>query len=155
MSFEALPRLDPMILEATPFLNFSGTCSHAIELYQAALDAEVEARVGWEPAMFDDGKVPDTMTDGVMYARLLMGKVPLEMSDVPPHVSVTAGSNHTVNLHLTDPDELDRRFAILAEGGTVSLPPENMFWGARFATLVDRFGISWSLHCQLTDPSAG
>lgn len=150
MSFEAPVGLLRVIIEATPFLNFNGDCHEAIALYQKALDAEVQDRRGWDPAMFDGGEVPEAMKNGVMYARLQMGKVPLEMSDVPPHMKVQPGSNHTVNLHISDPEELDRRFELLAQGGKVEMAPENMFWGARYGKLVDRFGISWSFHCQLT-----
>ncbi len=142
-----------MIIEATPFLNFNGNCDDAIKLYRAALGAEVEARMPWSPEMFDDGNVPDAMKNGVMYARLLLGKVPLEMSDVPPHMTVETGTNQSVNLHISEPGELDRVFEALGEGGTARMPPENMFWGARYGALTDRFGIRWSLHCQLADMS--
>ncbi len=137
-----------MIAEATPFLNFNGDCHEAIALYSAALGAEVVDRRPWDPAMFG-GELPKGMENGVMYARLTIGEVPLEMSDVPPNMTVEPGSNLSINLHITDPDELDRCFNALAEGGTVAMPPENMFWGARFAKLIDRFGVSWSMHCQL------
>ena len=140
-----------MIQEATPFLNFNGDCHTAIELYEKALGATVEARMPWAPEMFDGGVVPENMKNGVMYARLKMGTVPLEMSDMPPTMKAEPGSNTSVNLHISDPKELDRCFAALAEGGTVLMPPENMFWGARYGKLVDRFGISWSMHCQLSE----
>jgi len=139
-----------MIQEATPFLNFNGDCHQAIALYQKALDAKVADRRGWEPAMFDGGKVPEGMEDGVMYARLMMGEVPLEMSDVPPHFKVEPGSHLSINLHISDPDELDRRVELLAQGGKVEMPPETMFWGGRMAKVIDRFGVSWMFHCQVT-----
>ena len=101
--------------------------------------------------MFDGGKVPEAMKDGVMYARLKVGQAALEMSDVPPGMSLEVGSSMCVNLHISDPDELDRCFAGLAEGGKVIMPPENMFWGARYGKLADRFGVMWSFHCQLPD----
>lgn len=96
------------------------------------------------------GEVPEEMKGGVMYARLKMGSVPLEMSDAPPAMPLQPGNNMAVNLHISDPDELDRCFALLSEGGKVYEAPTTMFWGARFATLVDRFGIRWMLHCQLS-----
>jgi len=138
-----------MISEATPFLNFNGDCHAAIALYEEALGAKVVDRRPWDPAMFDGGVLPESMKNGVMYARLTVGEAPLEMSDVPPGMTVEPGSNLSINLHLTDPEELDRRFAALSEGGTVSMPPENMFWGARYGKLTDRFGVSWSMHCPL------
>lgn len=138
-----------MIFEATPFLNFNGVCSDAIALYARALGAVVADRRGWDPAMFG-GELPEAMKDGVMYARLRIGDVALEMSDVPPNMTVEAGTMASINLHLDDPDELDRVYSALAEGGTRSMPPENMFWGARFGKLTDRFGVQWMFHCQLT-----
>lgn len=150
MSFELPCGLLDMIEEATPFLNFGGDCHQAIALYQKALGAEVVDRRGWDPAMFEGGQVPEAMKDGVMYARLLLGKAPLEMSDVPTPMKVRPGTNLSVNLHFSDPDELDRRFELLSEGGTIEMAPETMFWGGRFAKLVDRFGISWMFHCQVT-----
>ncbi|MCA9571561.1 MAG: glyoxalase/bleomycin resistance/extradiol dioxygenase family protein [Myxococcales bacterium] len=137
-----------MITEATPFLNFNGDCHEAIALYGRAFGATVVDRRGWDPAMFG-GELPPGFDNGVMYARLTVGSVPLEMSDVPPGMTVEAGSNLCVNLHVTEADELDRCFAVLAEGGNVVMPPEDMFWGARYGKVVDRFGIAWSLHCQL------
>lgn len=137
-----------MIQEATPFLNFNGDCSKAIALYESALGAVVEDRRGWEPAMFG-GEVPANMKDGVMYARLKVGAVPLEMSDVPPPMRVEPGSMASINIHTDDPKELDRIYEALSEGGQATMPPENMFWGARFGKLTDRFGVNWMFHCQL------
>jgi PhnB protein len=139
-----------MIQEATPFLNFSGECHEAIALYEKALGATVVDRRPWDPAMFDGGVVPEAMKNGVMYARLQIGSVPLEMSDMPPTMKAIPGTNLSINLHLSDPNELDKCFAALSEGGSVAMPPENMFWGARYGKLTDRFGISWSMHCQLS-----
>lgn len=138
-----------MIREATPFLNFDGDCRKAMALYESALGAVVKDVMPWAPEMFDDGVVPEAMEGGVMYARLLMGEVALEMSDVPPDAPLDGGSQMSVNLHFDDPEELDRCFAALAEGGQVLMAPENTFWGARFGRLVDAFGIPWMLHCQL------
>lgn len=138
-----------MIREATPFLNFNGDCGQAMALYERALGATVDDRRPWDPAMFEGTAVPEAMQDGVMYARMSLGAVPIELSDVPPGTTVAAGTNTSVNLHFDDPDELDRCFAALAETGTVQMPVETMFWGARFGKLVDEFGIQWMFHCQL------
>lgn len=142
-----------MIQQANPFLNFNGDAKQAVALYESALGATVVASMPWDPNMFEGGKVPDNMADGVMYAMLKLGAAQIELSDVPPGMTVTPGSNTTVNLHIDDAAELDRMFAGLAAGGQVQMPPENMFWGARYGKLTDKFGINWSLHCQLEDPT--
>lgn len=32
-------------------------------------------------------------------------------------------------------------------GGTVTVPPQDMFWGAYFGSLRDRFGVQWMPNC--------
>lgn len=40
-------------------------------------------------------------------------------------------------------DEATRRFAALAEGGTVTMPLAESFWAQTFGMLTDRFGVPW------------
>lgn len=50
----------------------------------------------------------------------------------------------TVTLHL-EVDDCDAAVARAeAAGATVSMPPEDAFWGARYARIVDPYGHSWS-----------
>lgn len=141
-----------MIQNLNPFLNFNGTARKAMDHYCKVLGATVEAVMPWDPEMFEDG-VPDEMKDGVMYAKLKVGEADLELSDMPPHLTADRGTNTHIILHVTDPTELDAAFKALNEGGgEAEMPPEDMFWGARYAKVRDRFGISWALHCQIEQP---
>jgi PhnB protein len=45
--------------------------------------------------------------------------------------------------------ETDRLFAAFGEGGKVTMALQNMFWGAYFGMLIDKFGISWMFNCEL------
>ncbi len=38
-------------------------------------------------------------------------------------------------------------FLALAEGGTVTMDLQDMFWGAYFGALTDRFGVQWMVNC--------
>jgi PhnB protein len=31
----------------------------------------------------------------------------------------------------------------------VTMPLQDTFWGARFGMLIDKFGVSWMLNCEL------
>lgn len=140
-----------MIQTLNPFLNFNGTCRKAMDLYAEVLGAEVVDIMPWAPEMFE-GDVPANMKDGVMYAKLKIGASELELSDMPPHMKAERGSNTHVILHVGDPAKLDAIYEALGAGGEPEMPPEDMFWGARYAKLRDRFGISWALHCPLEAP---
>jgi PhnB protein len=53
-----------------------------------------------------------------------------------------------VHLNL-EPDtraEADRLFNALAAGGEIDMPLQDMFWGAYFGSLTDRFGIRWMVN---------
>ena len=38
-------------------------------------------------------------------------------------------------------------------GATATMPPANMFWGARYGKLIDPFGHHWSVSHQLEEVS--
>jgi uncharacterized protein YndB with AHSA1/START domain len=41
-----------------------------------------------------------------------------------------------------------RLFRELSEGGEVTMPLQDMFWGACFSSFRDKYGINWMLNCQ-------
>lgn len=57
------------------------------------------------------------------------------------------GNNVSINLEPDTRAETDRLFAALAEGSTVEMPLQEMFWGAYWGTLADRFGTRWMFNC--------
>ena len=50
-------------------------------------------------------------------------------------------------LGTNDAAEAERVFNRLADGGNVEMPLADMFWGAKFGMLTDRFGIDWMINC--------
>jgi PhnB protein len=60
---------------------------------------------------------------------------------------VTPGNNTYINLEPDTRAEAERLFNALAEQGQVQMPLQDMFWGAYFGSLTDRFGIQWMVNC--------
>lgn len=60
------------------------------------------------------------------------------------------GNNFSMSVHPTSRQEADRIFNALAEGGRVTMPMADQFWGDYFGSLTDRFGINWMVN--YTDP---
>jgi len=56
--------------------------------------------------------------------------------------------NIAMSLDFSDLDEQEKVFAALAEGGSIMMPLEDTFWGAKFGMLTDKFGIEWMLNCN-------
>jgi PhnB protein len=66
-----------------------------------------------------------------------------------PGMKVALGDNVQINIQCESNDEIERFFAGLSEGGKVKLPLQDMFWGAKFGMLTDKYGIHWMFNYEL------
>ena len=83
------------------------------------------------------------MLDGIAGNKIMI-------SDGPPGHAVSSSTAVHVALHFdSDLDEVGRKFDALAQGGEVTMPLTDTFWGARFGTLTDAFGIRWMFNAEL------
>jgi PhnB protein len=139
------------ISQLNPYLFFDGTAAQAIALYQKALGARAGdiSRFGEAPGMEDKPE----MKDLVMHAELRIGAGTVMVSDSMPGEPAATDSNTHVCLNFDEAGEMAAKFDALAEGGTVTMPLQDTFWGARFGTLTDKFGIRWMFNCPLQNPA--
>ena len=61
-------------------------------------------------------------------------------------LKVDLGNNMHINLEPESRAEAKRLFDTLAEGGNVTMPIQDMFWGAYFGSCTDKFGINWMVN---------
>ena len=131
------------------YLNFNGDCREAFEFYRSVFGGEFQdlQTFGDGP---DDIVVPAEERDQVMHVSLPVGDSVLMGSDTPSWSPepTQAGNNFSISYSPATREEADELFAKISEGGTVTMPLEDMFWGAYFGTCTDRFGIGWQLNCE-------
>jgi PhnB protein len=136
------------------YLNFAGGTELAFGFYRQVFGGEFSAfsRFGDVPGMTGE---PGQL-QRVMHVALPIGDGFVLMgSDTPEPDPLSgqgyhlhAGNNFYVSLHAESPEEAQRLFAALAEGGSIEAPLAPMFWGALYGTLTDRFGIQWMVNCD-------
>ncbi|HEY4356589.1 MAG TPA: VOC family protein [Acidobacteriaceae bacterium] len=126
------------------YLTFNGNCREAMNFYADALDADLHLMEGE-----DAPGAPADFADRIMHARLHKGSAVLMASDSMVASPVTVGNNFSVSIDCEDNAEQDRYFAALGVGGKVTMPLADMFWGARFGMLTDKFGVNWMFNCEL------
>lgn len=91
--------------------------------------------------------VPPEWRNKILHVRMTVAGGVLMGSDTPPeHYWKPQG--FSVSLSFDEPEEADRAFHALAEGGSVRMPIQKTFWAARFGMLVDRFSIPWMISCE-------
>ena len=120
------------------YLTFDGNCREAMTFYAAALGAEIQLM-----NFKDMPQCPDGAEDRVMHARLTKGSGVLMASDTMPGAPFQAGNNFSISVDSESKEEVDELVAALGVGGKVTMPPQDMFWGAYFAMLTDKFGLQW------------
>ena len=125
----------------TTYLTFDGTCRAAMTFYANCLGAELQL----SPMSEAPGVPP---SDRIMHARLTKGHTQLMASDSMHGVLLKEGTNFSIAIECDSAEEIEALFAALGEGGQVTMPLADAFWGARFGMLVDKFGTQWMFNFE-------
>lgn len=130
------------------YLNFNGNCEEAFNFYKAVFGGEFTylGRFGEMPDS-KDFQVSEADKEKIMHVSLPIGKSILMGSDTGGEwaPSFVQGNNFSISVTADSKEEADKLFNDLAEGGKVTMPLENTFWGDYFGLLTDRFGINWMI----------
>jgi PhnB protein len=134
--------------EIITYLTFDGNCREAMTFYKECLGAELQL----SPFSEMPGDHPPAAKDRIMHARLSKGSATLMASDTMPGMPLHQGNNFSVSIMCESVVEIDWIFAAMGQGGKVTMPLGDQFWGARFGMLTDRFGIQWMFNFDHPKP---
>lgn len=131
-----------------PYLNFPGTTEDAFNFYKSVFggDFAMVQRFGDTPGA---DKMPPHVKNKIMHMSLPIGNGNILMAtDAIEEMGhkVTPGNNFYICISPETKDEADRLFEGLSTGGKVSQPLQDMFWGAYYGDLTDKFGIKWMIN---------
>jgi PhnB protein len=138
------------------YLNFPRTTEAAFDFYRSVFQTDYLgpiARFREMPAAPGQPPLDPADENLVLHVELpILGGHVLMGTDAAESMGfrVTSGNNVYINLEPDSRPETDRLFAALAQGGTVEMPLQDMFWGGYFGSLTDRFGIRWMFNCSST-----
>ncbi len=137
-------------MQLEPYLFFTGgKCEEALNFYKGVFNGEIEGLSRWKEMPKDAGGPPVTpdTENRVMHASFRAPGVSFMASDASPDKTYGEGPM-SLSLGTGDVAEAERVFKSLAEGGSVEMPLADMFWGAKFGMLTDKYGIDWMINCQ-------
>ena len=128
-----------------PYLNFPGNTEEAFNFYQSVFGGDflMLQRFKDTPGV---GKMSDNEKEKLMHVSLPVGRGNILMgTDVleSQGFKLNFGNNIQLSIETESKEEADRIFKGLSEGGKVTMPQENTFWGAYFGMLKDKYGIQW------------
>ncbi len=138
------------------YLNFPGNTEEAFRFYKTVFQSEFNGgiqRFGDIPAGDGAPPIPEADKKLILHIELpvLGGKHILMATDAPASLgfTVTQGNNMHIMLEPESREETQRLFEALAEGGNITMPLQDMFWGAYYGSVTDRFGINWMVNCTV------
>ena len=135
-----------MSITINPYLNFNGNCAEAMRFYADVLggkDLHI-MKFGDTPMA---GQAAENEKDLVAHARFSAGNAMVMGSDAMGG-RYNKPQGYAVNISVETPEEADRIFAGLADGGDVGMPIAETFWAKRFGMVTDRFGTHWMVNCE-------
>ena len=132
-------------MKLTPYIYFGGNAREALGFYKNVLNGEIQqlGTYGESPMPTDED-----YKDKVMHARLVFDENMIMVSDVFKGQPVSINENIQLSIEMDNENKMDEVFNKMAEGGTVTMPLADQFWGAKFGMLKDKFGVNWMFNCE-------
>jgi PhnB protein len=133
-------------MKITPYLSFNGNAAEAIALYEKAFGVKAQV-MKYSDAPPSEGYNPPAGTENhVMHACLTNREdYTVYICDVPPSDPVAFGSGNSIHIAFDSEDKVKSAFAVLKEGGEVTMELQQTFWNKLFGSLVDKFGVCWMI----------
>ena len=135
------------------YLNFPRTTEEAFNFYKSVFGGAffgTPMRFGDIPPM--EGMPPIAVEDKnlIMHIELaIVGGHMLMGTDAPESFgfSVNFGNNVHINLQPDTREETQILFGALSDGGKVTMPLQDMFWGDYYGSCTDKYGVQWMFNC--------
>jgi PhnB protein len=127
-------------MRAFNYIYFNGNCQEALDFYQQVFAGKASEVNFYEK---NPKEVHEEHKGKIMHAKLSFDEVSLMMSDAMPGQKVTAGDNIYMSLDFDSEKQLEETFEKISQDGQVTHPLQNMFWGAKFGTIKDKFAVNW------------
>lgn len=139
--------------KVSTYLNFNNKTEEAFKFYKSVFGTEfigegitrfgdVPAQEGMPPLNDDDKKLVLHIQLPILGGHVLMG------TDAPESFgfSLNFGNNVHINLEPNSREETKRLFDALSEGGQVTMPLQDMFFGSYYGSCTDKFGVNWMVN---------
>lgn len=137
------------------YLNFPGNTEEAFLFYKSVFKTEFNGngiqRFGDIPAEANHPPIAEELKKMVLHIELPITANHILMgTDAPKEMgfTVSTGNNMHISIEPETREEAKRIFDELSNNGNISMPLQDMFWGAYFGSFTDKYGINWMINCQ-------
>lgn len=131
-----------------PYLHFLGNTEEVFNFYKSVFGGEFATVMRYGDLQGQEGceNMPEADKNKIMHIALPIsdGNVLMATDAVGEHAKdATFGNNISLSVNAGSKEEAEKVFNGLAEGGEITMPLNDTFWGAYFGMCRDKFGIGW------------
>jgi uncharacterized glyoxalase superfamily protein PhnB/uncharacterized protein YndB with AHSA1/START domain len=137
------------------YLNFPGKTEEAFNFYRSVFNTTFSGkgiqRFGDFPPQEGQPPLSDADKKLVLHVELaITGGHVIMATDAPESMgfTVTPGNNMHIQIEPDSKKETKRIFDALSAGGKITMPLQDMFWGAYYGSFTDKYGINWMVNCS-------
>lgn len=136
------------------YLNFPRNTEDAFNFYKSVFGGDsasmgivrfgdIPAQEGMPALSENDKKLIVHIELPITGGHILMG------TDAPESMGfhVNVGNNVHINLEPDTRAETKRLFDALSAGGKITMALQDMFWGAYYGSVTDKYGVQWMVNC--------
>jgi len=135
------------------YLNFPGNTEEAFVFYKSVFKSEYTdsgiQRFGDLPPAADHPPISDAVKNMILLVELPITANHILMgTDAPKELgfNLIQGNNMHIQIEPDSKADAQRIFDELSSGGSISLPLQDMFWGAYVGSFTDKYGINWMIN---------
>lgn len=133
--------------EMNVHVAFAGTCREAMEFYSKVTTGKLEAMITYGETLAA-ADVPPEMHDRIAHSSLNLRGRRLMGADMAGNC-YQRPQGAQIHLEFDDPEQAERVFNALSDGGSIIMPFAETFWAHRFGMTTDRFGVQWMISNQI------
>ncbi|MBL7683489.1 MAG: VOC family protein [Flavipsychrobacter sp.] len=127
-------------------IAFNGNAEEAFNFYKGVFGSEIQMIMRYKDTP-EGIPNPTTQAEGemVMHISMPVGNGAMLMGcDMPAAFGKASyGNAFNISVGVDSREEADKIYNGLLEGGKVSMPIADTFWGAYFGMVVDKYGVQW------------
>lgn len=126
-----------------PFISIHNAVD-ALEYYKKVFNAKVSENI----TMLKDvpGFDKPEYENKIGHANVEIHGSTLYINDITETDSLELGSHIQFVINLDSKEVLTNTFEVLSKEGEIITEVQNVFWGATFGTVKDKFGVYWQLY---------
>lgn len=134
------------------YLNFTDKTEEAFAFYKSIFGGEYNGgimRMGDAPPQPGQPPLSEKDKNLVMHIDLeIIGGHHLMGTDAPESMGfhINTGNNVYISLEPNTREEAKKLFDGLTEGGKITMPLQDMFWGAYYGSCTDKYGVQWMVN---------